>query len=144
MIMDQQCTATCKSSISRQSNPTENSIEFFLNTHLEWSLSHQDLVIIGKTVLSLRRESLSQMGLQEVSVILLHRLATIDQQHRADSERTSYEPARYRGQVSGKNTSFVQAVYPLSLTDSEVPFTARAHYPRCFRVLCLLARMIRE
>jgi len=23
----------------------ENSIEFFLNTHLEWSLSHQDLVI---------------------------------------------------------------------------------------------------
>ena len=25
----------------------ENSIEFFLNTHLEWSLSHQDLVITG-------------------------------------------------------------------------------------------------
>jgi len=24
----------------------ENSIEFFLNTHLEWSLSRQDLVII--------------------------------------------------------------------------------------------------
>jgi len=23
----------------------ENSIEFFLNTHLEWSLSHQDSVI---------------------------------------------------------------------------------------------------
>jgi len=23
----------------------ENSIEFFLNTHLEWSLSHQDFVI---------------------------------------------------------------------------------------------------
>jgi len=23
----------------------ENSIEFFLNTHLEWSLSYQDLVI---------------------------------------------------------------------------------------------------
>jgi len=23
----------------------ENSIEFFLNTHLEWSLSHQDPVI---------------------------------------------------------------------------------------------------
>jgi len=23
----------------------ENSIEFFLNTHLEWSISHQDFVI---------------------------------------------------------------------------------------------------
>ena len=45
MIVDQQCTATCKSSISRQSNPMENSIEFFLNTHIEWSLSRQDLVI---------------------------------------------------------------------------------------------------
>ena len=45
MIVDQQGTATCKSSISRQFNPTENSIEFFLNTHIEWSLSHQDLVI---------------------------------------------------------------------------------------------------
>jgi len=26
-------------------NPTENSIEFFLNTHLEWSLSHQGFAI---------------------------------------------------------------------------------------------------
>jgi len=26
-----------------------NSIEFFLNTHLEWSLSHQDLVITSGT-----------------------------------------------------------------------------------------------
>jgi len=25
----------------------ENSIEFFLNTHLEWSISHQDFVITG-------------------------------------------------------------------------------------------------
>jgi len=36
--------------------------------------------------------------------------------------------------------SFVQAIYPLSLTDSEVPFTARAHYPRGLRALCSLAR----
>jgi len=28
----------------------ENSIEFFLNTHLEWSLSHQDSVITKLTV----------------------------------------------------------------------------------------------
>ena len=57
--MDQQCTATCKSSISRQSNPTENSIEFFLNTHIEWSLSHQDLVItILLAVSSLGKQNL--------------------------------------------------------------------------------------
>ena len=51
-----------------------------------------------------------------------------------------YEPTRYRGQVSGRDTSFVQAVYPLFLTDSEVPFTARARYPRGLGVLYSLAR----
>ena len=28
----------------------ENSIEFFLNAHIEWSLSHQDLVITKELV----------------------------------------------------------------------------------------------
>jgi len=40
----------------------------------------------------------------------------------------------------GRDTSFVQAVYPLFLTDSEVPFTARARYPRGLGVLYSLAR----
>jgi len=40
----------------------------------------------------------------------------------------------------GRDTSFVQAVYLLFLTDSEVPFTARARYPRGLRALCFLAR----
>jgi len=39
-----------------------------------------------------------------------------------------------------RDTSFVQAVYLLSLTDSEVSFIARACYPRGLRVLCSLAR----
>ena len=40
----------------------------------------------------------------------------------------------------GRDTSFVQAVYLLSLTDSEVLFTARARYPRGLRALCSLVR----
>ena len=44
--------------------------------------------------------------------------------------KTSYKPTQYGGQVSDGDTSFVQAIYPLSLTDSEVLFIARAHYPR--------------
>jgi len=30
----------------------------------------------------------------------------------------------------GRDISFVQAIYPLFLTDSKVPFIARVHYPR--------------
>jgi len=44
----------------------------------------------------------------------------------------------------GRDTSFVQAIYLLSLTDSKVPFIARARYPRYFQVLYSLARIIRE
>ena len=34
--------------------------------------------------------------------------------------------------------SFVQAIYLLSLTDSEVLFTARACFPKSFQALCSL------
>jgi len=40
----------------------------------------------------------------------------------------------------GRDISFVQAIYLLSLTNSEVPFIARACYPRDLRALCSLAR----
>ena len=40
----------------------ENSIEFFLNTHLEWSLSHQDLVITLKPRAQLCMEITSDRG----------------------------------------------------------------------------------
>jgi len=49
-----------------------------------------------------------------------------------------------RGQVSDRDMSFVQAIYLLSLTDSEVPFTARVYFPKSFQALCSLARIIRE
>jgi len=47
-------------------------------------------------------------------------------------------------QVSGRDMSFVQAIYPLSLTDSKVLFTAKVCFPKSFWVLYLLAKTMRE
>jgi len=40
--------------------------------------------------------------------------------------------------------NLVPSLLPQSLTDWEVPFTARAYYPRCLWVLCSLVRKIKS
>jgi len=41
-----------------------------------------------------------------------------------------------------EHSDLVPSLLPQSLTDWEVPFTARAHYPKCLWTLCPLSKML--